>query len=108
MSAAVGIFTRAFGVGSGTLFPLPTREEGSYGIGKGRAAGHRVQLADWAYLIEAAEQRAPWANSLGSVKHDIYRTTASIGRMTRRAWRRATPRTRARIRPSPHGRPWRR
>lgn len=72
MSAAAGIFTRAFGVGSGTLFPLPTREEGSYGIGKGRAAGHRVQLADWAYLIEAAEQRAPWANPLGSVKHDLY------------------------------------
>ena len=77
MSAAVGIFTRAFGgvLGPvGELFPLPVREQGSANIGKGRAAGHRVQLADWAYIIEAAEQRATWANlsTMYTVRHDVY------------------------------------
>lgn len=77
MSASVGIFTHAYGVGPGTgqqtLNPLPVREEGSYGLGKGRAAGHRVQLADWAYLIEAAEQRATWGTGVyDTIRHDVY------------------------------------
>ena len=78
MSAQVGIFTRAFAVGDGqgqnALKPLPVREEGDYGLGKGRAAGHRVQLADWAYLFEAAEQRRTWysTSDYDTIKHDIY------------------------------------
>ena len=77
MSAPIGIFTRAFaagdGLGQNALKPLPVREEGSYGLGKGRAAGHRVQLADWAYLLEAAEQRATWSDiTYDMLKHDVY------------------------------------
>lgn len=77
MSAQIGIFTRAYGVGDGqgrdALKPLPVREEGVNGLGKGRAAGHRVQLADWAYLIEAAEQRATWGGGVfDTLKHDVY------------------------------------
>ena len=78
MSAAVGIFTRAFGVGSGTgqstLNPLPLREQGAY-IGRGRTAGHRVQTADWAWLHEAAEERTSWLSMPGgqdTVRHDYY------------------------------------
>ena len=58
----IGIFTQMYGDAAEPTYPLPIREEGVYGLGRGRAAGHSVQLDDWAYLKELAEQRRHQTN----------------------------------------------